>query len=743
MKKLKLVIKIVGIVIVLLLLVLAALVITFDPNNYKDTITAQVEKQTGRDFEIAGDIRLSVFPWVGVKVEEVKLANAKGFSDEPFARMTQLDVKVMLLPLLRKELQVDKVRLHGLFASLEVDKQGNNNWSDLAAQQEQPEQKQVVQATETEKQPPALAALAINGVELVDATVVWSDLQNDVHSRLSGFNLTTGAVRFNEPVDVELNTSVKHNDPELDALINLTTGLTFNEAFTNVLLDALQLKVSAEAPELFSGQQELLLKTDVNIDIEQEIAALNNTSVSALDATLHANLEINSLLSEPVISGNLQTDDINLRELLGKLGVELPPMASETSLTRVAYASTFKANTGSVELNAIKLTLDDSDLTGWVQVPRLEQPEVRYKLHMSPIDADAYMSPAAEAEAGEAVPPAPADSAENVVSGGAEQDPEIELPLDVLRQLNMDGELTMESVTVNKIPLTNVVVKTQAKSGVLRIDPLQLKMLDGGANGSVMMNVNGKVPTYSIGLKASDIRPGPVVNPMLVGMFGEQEVTLDGAANMLADIDTQGSRVSQLKQSAKGKLTFDMAKTVLQGVDFEHFVRNVVADYLASKSLPVPADWRGSFDPQTKTAFKRAHASAVIANGDITNPDLILDSSRIKVKGQGVVNIMRNDMDYNAMVDIEPTRRQTTAEKLLDQPLAVHIHGPFEQLAYDVDKNQLKKALGNLLEAEAKAKVKKEVDEEKEKLRQKAKEEEEEIKQKLEDKLKGKLKGLF
>ena len=113
------------------------------------------------------------------------------------------------------------------------------------------------------------------------------------------------------------------------------------------------------------------------------------------------------------------------------------------------------------------------------------------------------------------------------------------------------------------------------------------------------------------------------------------------------------------------------------------------------------------------------------------------------MKGKGVANIIRNDMDYTALVDIEPSRRQTTAEKLLDQPLSVHIHGPFEQLAYDVDKNQLKKALSSLLEAEAKAKIKKEVDEEKEKLRQKAKEEEDKVKQKLEDKLKGKLKGLF
>jgi AsmA protein len=744
MKKLKLVLKILGVVIVILLLALAAFIFTFDPNNYKDTITAQVEKQTGRDFDITGDIRLSVFPWVGIQVEDVTLSNAPGFSDEPFARMSQLDVKVMLMPLLRKELQVDKVRLHGLFASLEVDEQGNNNWSDLAKQEQVSQQQPTPpQTSDTDKQPPTLAALAINGVELIDATVKWTDLQNNVHSHLSGFSLTTSAIRFNEPVDVELNTGFKHNEPELDAQINLTTRLTFNEAFTNVLLDALQIKVTADAPELFAEQLDLLLVSNINVDVDQQVASLNNTRLTALGTTVHTNVDVNKLLSQPIISGSLYTDDINARDLMGRLGIELPAMASETSLTKLAYASTFKASANTIEMNEIKLTLDDTDITGWLHVPDITQPVVRYKLHMTPIDADAYMAPVSEAPADEQSPVVPAESVAEVDAGDAQDDAEIELPVDLLRKLNMEGELNMDMVTINKIPLTEILIKTQAKAGILRVDPLQLKTLEGTANGSVMTNVKGETPQYSIALKASGIRPGPVVDPMLVGVFGEQQVTLDGVANMLVDVKTNGGRVSQLKQAATGKLTFDMAKTVLIGVDFEHFVRNVVADYLAAKSLPVPAEWRGQLRPQTKTAFNRAHASAVIANGDVTNPDLILDSSRIKVTGQGVANIMRNDLDYRALVDLKPPRRQTTADKLLDEPLPVHIHGPFELLAYDVDTSQIAGAFSSLLEAEAKAKINKELEEEKAKLREKAKQEEDEVKQKLEDKLKDKLKGLF
>ena len=742
MQKLKLVLKLLAIVLVVIVLAFAALVFTFDPNNYKDTITAQVERQTGRDFEVAGDISLSVFPWIGIEVENVSLANAEGFSEQPFIRVSQLDVKVMLLPLLRKDVQVDKLRLHGLFASLEIDANGNNNWSDLLAKEaEAPaETEEPGQAAEEAASSPAIAALAINGIELIDATVIWSDAQNNIQSRLSDFDLITGAVRFNQAIDFQLTTQVKHNEPALEAQVKLTSELTFNEAFTNILLDTFTLDVSANAPELIQEQLELALSSDVNIDTEQQIANFSNTRISAMGAVLHANLDVSGLMSEPELGGNIHTDNINVRELLGRLGVELPPMAQNSSLTRLTYTSRLKANANKLELDDIKLNLDDSEITGWLHLPDMVQPVVRYNLHASTVNLDAYLPPAP--------PPGAADEAGTTVGSDdnaatTEPDPEIELPVEMLRKLDLQGELTMDSVTVEAIPLTDVVVKTQAKEGVLRIDPLELNTLDGKAVASMIANVKEDMPEYAVGLKASGIKPGPVVDPMLTGVFGEQDVTMDGAANVLADIKTRGTRVSALKQAAKGTLQFDMGMTILEGVDFEYYVRNVVADYLVTKSVAVPAEWRGTFVPGTRTAFNRVHASANVANGDITNKDLILDSSRIKVSGQGVINIIRNDMDYNALIDIEPTRQQTTAEKLLDQPLAVRIHGPFEQPAYDVDKQQLKKALSDMLEAEARARLEKEIEEEKEKLRQKAEEEKEQYKQKLEDKLKDKLKGLF
>ena len=71
----------------LLAVVAAAIVLplVIDPNDYRDEIGALVSERTGRSLNISGDLSLSVFPWLGIEVGEVSLANAPGFGPEPMA----------------------------------------------------------------------------------------------------------------------------------------------------------------------------------------------------------------------------------------------------------------------------------------------------------------------------------------------------------------------------------------------------------------------------------------------------------------------------------------------------------------------------------------------------------------------------------------------------------------------------------------------------------------------------------
>ena len=123
----------------LLLLVLVALAVggyvlaTFDPNDHKDRIITAVKEQTGRSLAIDGDIKLSLFPWLGIQINKVSLGNPPGLGDnlseQRFATVGEAKVHLKLIPLLEQQLVVDTVSLQELHISLLTDKNGRNNWT--------------------------------------------------------------------------------------------------------------------------------------------------------------------------------------------------------------------------------------------------------------------------------------------------------------------------------------------------------------------------------------------------------------------------------------------------------------------------------------------------------------------------------------------------------------------------------------------------------------------------------------
>ena len=74
--------KLIKIIVGLLLLIVVAVVVAplvIDPNDYREQIQSAVKNKTGRDLLINGDLSLSVFPWIGVGVNDASLSNASGF----------------------------------------------------------------------------------------------------------------------------------------------------------------------------------------------------------------------------------------------------------------------------------------------------------------------------------------------------------------------------------------------------------------------------------------------------------------------------------------------------------------------------------------------------------------------------------------------------------------------------------------------------------------------------------------
>src|SRR5262252_3392868 len=118
-----------GALIVLLVIAAAVLVATFDANRYKGLAIDWMKTERQRTLVIDGPIELSVFPRLAIKVSKVRLSeHAK---PDEFLAIDEAALAVQTLPLLRKQVVVDRVSAHGVRATYLRDAKGARNVDDL------------------------------------------------------------------------------------------------------------------------------------------------------------------------------------------------------------------------------------------------------------------------------------------------------------------------------------------------------------------------------------------------------------------------------------------------------------------------------------------------------------------------------------------------------------------------------------------------------------------------------------
>jgi AsmA protein len=765
----------------LLILIVAAtyFMVTFDANNYKTLISEQVEQQTGRTLAL-GDIKPSVFPWLGVELMDVSLENAAGFSEPEMLAMQRLDVRIELLPLLRQQIKVDTLRLHGLQLNLQQDAQGVTNWDDILQKQSAAAADEPATAESAAEMPAALPALSVNGIELKDAHINWIDAATGQRVELRKLNLTSGAVALAEPVRVKFFTQLVVTEPAVSLDLSLSSVVKFDmqsqqlaldDTSMNVLADlsafdlqqaklaintslqgdlqkqqftipSLDLTLDASGDAIPGGSVSVQVITDLQFNLQQQTLRIKQLLADAMGVRIKSELQVTQLIDAPDAMGRVDVSSFNPQKLLQKLQIELPEMQGEQALQNVSLGFNLSAGLDSVTLRPLQLKLDQSTLNGFVQLENFSQPAIKYHLGLDQINLDNYLPPGAADES--VPPPVPAGTT-------AASDIPIELPVEMLRTLNIRGEFNAQQINAFAQSLQQLHIETVAAGGLLDVPVISAKLLKGELDASAQLDVRGELPSYQFKMNAQGLQAESIVDPVLQDLLGKDTAGISGESNLTMALNTRGASVNALMQKLNGEVGLNAGEAILHGVDVEYFVRNVVADYLQQKKLPIKEGWRGVESPEPTTALKQLRANATIRNGVVSSKDLLLQASRFKVTGQGSADLPKQQLNYTTVVDLEPLERKTTAEKLLDIPVTVKVKGAFASPVISVDQTAWAKQAGDALTTEARAEAKAKLEalkaeqkakaealkqEQQEKAQQKVDEKKEELKDELEDKLK-------
>ncbi|MCW5725373.1 MAG: AsmA family protein [Maricaulaceae bacterium] len=118
-------------VIALVVIVVAAAAIlpsVIPESAYRDRVQEAAGEALGRELTLGGAVGLRLLPRIEVRAEDVRIANAEGFGDAPFAEMAEMRVAIKLIPLLSRRVEIDEFVL--VDPVIRLSQRGaRNNWT--------------------------------------------------------------------------------------------------------------------------------------------------------------------------------------------------------------------------------------------------------------------------------------------------------------------------------------------------------------------------------------------------------------------------------------------------------------------------------------------------------------------------------------------------------------------------------------------------------------------------------------
>lgn len=507
-----------GCVILLAIGAIAIFVVSFDPNSYKPQIVAAVRSATGRDLEIGGRIGLSLSLRPTLEVSDVSFSNPPGFSRPRMASLQRLELRLALIPLLSRRLQIERLVLQQPDILLETNARGQSNWA-LPPAGAAPAAQSGPGAPRGAPAPaPPPAAPSGTTTEIAPPSIAISSL------RIDG-----GTLAVRDPTGKTTTiglTQVIAVASSPGAPMHLTADATYNGTPVGLVAD------TGPLGALTGGRAPWPLTLAI--------------------ATAGARLSVDGTIAQPAAGRGLAltvTADIpDLAALTPLAETNLPPL--KTIAARFRLTDTDGGN--GIAVSDLALTLPRLDLAGSASFRRGARPMITASLSGKQIDLDAvtraFTGPSSAGSAAKkAETAAPAARSGRII-------PDTRLPLDALRQTDADVQLAVDDLAAGGLDYKAVRLHLVAQDGKFTLDPATATAPGGPVAVKLTMDTRPAAPPVTFALRA----PGLALQAVLKAL-GEPGYA-DGTLEVRADLRGAGDSPHVIAASLDGAVGAAVAK---------------------------------------------------------------------------------------------------------------------------------------------------------------------------------------
>ncbi|MEC8293738.1 MAG: AsmA family protein [Pseudomonadota bacterium] len=307
------------------------------------------------------------------------------------------------------------------------------------------------------------------------------------------------------------------------------------------------------------------------------------------------------------VQGRITLDSPDTGAALAAAG--LPGIPSPQGLGRAAGLSADVTLTEALQLSLreMQLTLDQHQINGGLDLDLAQpRPYLTARLAASALDLNGLSS----GNTGTATTDTP-------VQAGWSKAP---IDASALHLLNADISLTAPSLSVAGLSLQTLDVRATLDRARLVVKLNELQGYGGGFAGQVVANNRNGL---SVG---GDVKASGVEMKTLLGdLVGVTRFT--GQAEARVAYLGVGESLHQIMNSLSGDGHIHMGRGTIEGIDLDSLMRQGLAT-------------------GGTTVFDQLSASFTMENGDLQNPDLLLQLPVVTATGKGRVGLGKQDIDY-------------------------------------------------------------------------------------------------
>lgn len=464
--------KITGALVALVLVIAVVLMLRIDPGQYRPAIEEAFNDATGLTLNIAGELELAYQPTLAVVLSDVRLRNP----DRPqeLASVSRVSLRVDPRQLLGGTLLLEELHAEGLHLNYYVDASGESPW-----------------LTERLRQRPTARNEGSGPIQVRLDLLSSTDTSIDIQNQQQGFYYS---VR-----DLDLNSQNSN-------LVGQPFALQAEFEF-----------IDPTAPRSWP----MTLAATARLDRQQGAVSLTGFQLGLTPALLQGELQLRDLYGAGSWEAALTTSEFALDDLLANLlqpeatgQAPALPGAQRDPAWQTRWQASLNGDSQGIRVPELVATLGDMRLAMDADIRfanGLLPANARFSIETGALDLSPYLVSAEPDPPGGIAEPGPAtDSAppESLLDSLA-------IPDSLRAGMNVQGSVTLESLTLGGIQSGTVKLSSNLESGVLDVELQPTAVLEGTLEGHLRINTVPASSVVSTEIFASDIDLAGLDLPLL------------------------------------------------------------------------------------------------------------------------------------------------------------------------------------------------------------------------------------